>query len=260
MEVPVKNQKGDTVDTINLDDAIFNVAMNQSLVHQALVIYQDNKRQGTSDTKTRGEVSGGGRKPWIQKHTGRARQGSIRAPQWRHGGIAFGPHPRDYHKTLPRRIRRQAVKCALSEKARRGHLVCLDSLDGVEGKTKSMVDLLNNLGVTGPILLVTQEPEEGVIRAARNLKNIWTLPVNLLNAHDLLRRETLIMTVAAARRAEELWANNPHRGWRSARLAAPAGAAVNPPEPAAGETASNGEGTTVPRRRRTRRAGEEAEQ
>jgi large subunit ribosomal protein L4 len=260
MEVPVKNQKGDIVDTINLDNAIFNVPMNQSLVHQALVIYQDNKRQGTNDTKTRAEVSGGGRKPWIQKHTGRARQGSTRAPQWRHGGIAFGPHPRDYHKALPRRMRRQAVKCALSEKARRGHLVCLDSLEGMGNKTKSMAELLDNLGVTGSILLVTQEPEEGVIRAARNLKNIWTLPVNLLNAHDLLRRETLIMTVAAARRAEDLWAKNPYRGWRSARPAAAAGVAVNTPGPAAGETSSAPERPRTRQRRRTPGTGEGAEQ
>jgi large subunit ribosomal protein L4 len=260
MEVPVKNQKGDTVDTISLDEAIFNVPMNQTLLHQALVIYQENKRQGTNDTKTRGEVSGGGRKPWIQKHTGRARQGSTRAPQWRHGGIAFGPHPRDYHKTLPRQMRRQAVKCALSEKARRGHLVCLDNLDGMGGKTKSMVDLLDNLGVTGSILLITQEPEEGVIRAARNLKNIWTLPVNLLNAHELLRRETLIMTVDAARRAEELWSARPHRGWRSARPAA-AGATANASESPASEASPDGEErTTTPRRRRTRAEAQGAEQ
>src|SRR5918992_3236269 len=210
------------------------------------VIYQENKRQGTNDTKTRGEVSGGGRKPWIQKHTGRARQGSTRAPQWRHGGIAFGPHPRDYRKTLPRRIRRQAIKCALSEKARRGHLVCLDSLEGMGSKTKSMADLLDNLGVTGSVLLVTQEPEADVIRAARNLKNIWTLPVNLLNALDLLRRETLIMTVGAARRAEEMWAGSPHRGWRSTKPGAAVGAAVNAPETAADESSSNLEGTTAP--------------
>jgi large subunit ribosomal protein L4 len=249
MEVPVKNQKGETVDTISLDDAVFNVPMNQSLVHQALVIYQDNQRQGTNDTKTRGEVSGGGRKPWIQKHTGRARQGRTRAPQWRHGGITFGPHPRDYHKTLPRRMRRQAVKCALSEKARRGRLVCLDSLDGMGGKTRAMVDLLDKLKITGSILLVTPEPAEDVVRAARNVKNIWTLPVNLLNAHELLRRETLIMTVDAARRAEELWSANPHRGWRSARPAAAADAAATSPN----------EEPTASRRRRTRARAERAE-
>lgn len=216
MELPVKNQQGDTVDTIVLDDAVFDVPMNHTLVHQALVIYQLNKRHGTADTKTRGEVSGGGRKPWAQKHTGRARQGSTRAPQWRHGGIAFGPHPRSYRKALPRRMRRLALKCVLSEKARRGRLVCLDTLDWVDGKTKSMVHLLDRLGVSGSALVVTHEPQEGVIHAAGNLENIWTLPVALLNAHEMLRRETVIMTVAAARWAEQMWAVAPH-GRRGSR-------------------------------------------
>lgn len=210
MELTVKNQQGDTVDTIVVDDAVFDVPMNHAVVHQALVIYQLNKRQGTHDTKTRGEVSGGGRKPWAQKHTGRARQGSTRAPQWRHGGVVFGPHPRSYRKALTRRTRRLALKCVLSEKARRGRLVCLDTLDAVDGKTKSMVQLLDRLGVSGSALVVTYEPEEGVIQAARNLKNIWTLPVALLNAHELLRRETVIMTVAAARWADQVWAVVPH--------------------------------------------------
>jgi large subunit ribosomal protein L4 len=210
MELTVKNQQGDTVDTIVVDDAVFDVPMNHAVVHQALVIYQLNKRQGTHDTKTRSEVSGGGRKPWAQKHTGRARQGSTRAPQWRHGGVVFGPHPRDYRKALTRRTRRLALKCVLSEKARRGRLVCLDTLDAVDGKTKSMVQLLDRLGVSGSALVVTYEPEEGVIQAARNLKNIWTLPVALLNAHELLRRETVIMTVAAARWADQVWAVVPH--------------------------------------------------
>ncbi len=138
MELPVKNQQGRTVDTITVNDAVFGVPMNQSLVHQALVMYQGNLRQGTHDTKTRGEVSGGGRKPWAQKHTGRARQGSTRAPQWRHGGIAFGPHPRDYRVDMPKRMRRLAMKCMLSEKARQGQLVCVDALEPAQGKTRAM--------------------------------------------------------------------------------------------------------------------------
>jgi large subunit ribosomal protein L4 len=218
MELPVKNQDGETVDHIELDDTVFGVPMNPTVVHQALVIYQANKRQGTHDTKTRGEVSGGGRKPWAQKHTGRARQGSTRAPQWRHGGIVFGPHPRSYRMALPRRLRRLALKCALSEKVRRGQLVCLESLEGLDGKTKSMAHLLDKLGISGSALVVTQEPEENVIRAARNLGKIWTLPVNLLNTDELLRRETVILTVAAARRAEQIWAVEPH-GRRGRRIA-----------------------------------------
>ena len=199
------------MDTIQLNDAVFNVPMNPSLVHQAMVIYQTNKRQGTHSTKTRAEVSGGGRKPWIQKHTGRARQGSIRAPQWRHGGVVFGPHPRDYRKAIPRRMRRLALKCVLSDKARQDRLICLESWDGVDGKTKSMADLLQNLQVSGSALVVTLDPEENVVRAAHNLGKVWTLPVNLLNAHELLRRETVIMTVDAARWAEEFLSAAPRR-------------------------------------------------
>ena len=126
MQVVVKNQTGDTLESIELNDAVFNVPMNTSLVHQAMVIYQGNKRQGTHDTKTRAQVSGGGRKPWIQKHTGRARQGSTRSPQWRHGGVVFGPHPRSYRAALPKRMKRQALRCVLSDKARHERLVCLD--------------------------------------------------------------------------------------------------------------------------------------
>ena len=211
MDILLKDQNGDTVDTIQLDDAVFNVPMNHALVHQALVIYQLNKRQGTHSTKTRAQVSGGGRKPWTQKHTGRARQGSIRSPQWRHGGVVFGPHPRDYRKALPRRMRRLALKCVLSDKARQDKLICLDSTDAVDGKTKSMAELLQRLAVSGSALVVTRDVEEKVVRAAHNLARIWTLPVTLLNAHELLRRETVIMTVAAARWAEEFLSTVPQR-------------------------------------------------
>jgi large subunit ribosomal protein L4 len=247
MDVPVKNQSGDTVETISLDDAVFDVPMNPTLVHQALVIYQGNKRQGTHDTKTRGEVSGGGRKPWIQKHTGRARQGSTRSPQWRHGGIVFGPHPRDYHKTLPRRMRRQAVKCVLSEKARTGSLLCVDALDTIDGKTRSMATFLKNLGISGSVLLVTREADQNVAKAAHNLKGIWTLPVNLLNANDLLSRQTLIMTVDAAHQAEDIWAAEPHRGNRRWAAAA-AGAPVSGSAEAGPSSDAEGQ-QTAPRRR-----------
>ena len=210
MKVAVMNINGDTVDTVNLDDAVFSVPMNHTLVHQALVIYQSNKRHGTHDTKTRAQVSGGGRKPWIQKHTGRARQGSIRAPQWRHGGVVFGPHPRSYRKALPRRMRRLALRCVLSEKARQHRLVCVDGMAGVDGKTKSMVSLLANLGVSGSALVVTKDGAGGVVRAANNLEKIWTLPVNQLNADELLRRDTVIITLDAVRWAEQELAAEPH--------------------------------------------------
>ena len=210
MQVAVRNQSGDTIETIELNDAVFNVPMNRSLVHQAMVIYQSNRRQGTHDTKTRAEVSGGGRKPWIQKHTGRARQGSTRSPQWRHGGVAFGPHPRSYRKALPRRMRRHALRCVLSDKARSERLVCLNSMDSIDGKTRSMTGLLERLNVTGSALVVTVEGDQDVVRAAGNLKKVYTLPVNQLNAEALLSRDMLILTVEAARWAEETLAAEPH--------------------------------------------------
>lgn len=234
MELPVNNQNGDTIETIELSDAVFNVPMNHALVHQALVIYQLNLRHGTHQTKTRGEVSGGGRKPWAQKHTGRARQGSTRAPQWRHGGVVFGPHPRSYRKILTRRTRRLALKCVLSDKARQHKLVCLDSTDGIDGKTKSMISLLENLRVAGSVLVVTRQPEEKVVRAAHNLKRVWTLPVDLLNAKDLLGWETVIITVEAARWAEQLLAVEPHGLRERRRRALPAGLGKAQGEPTAG--------------------------
>ena len=219
MQVAVKNQSGETVESIELNDAVFGVPMNPTLVHQAMVIYQGNKRHGTHDTKTRAQVSGGGRKPWIQKHTGRARQGSIRAPQWRHGGIVFGPHPRSYRRDLPRRMRRLALRCVLSDKARQGKLICLDATDTVDGKTRSIADLLQTLGVATSVLMVTREADQNVVRAAHNLKKVWTLPVNQLNAAELLSREAVVMTVDAARFAEEAFAIEPH-GRRGRKFAA----------------------------------------
>jgi large subunit ribosomal protein L4 len=219
MQIPVRNQSGETVDSIDLDDLVFDVPMNKSLVHQAMVIYQSNRRQGTHDTKTRAKVSGGGRKPWIQKHTGRARQGSTRSPQWRHGGVAFGPHPRSYRKALPKRMRRQALRCVLSDKARSQRMVCLDSMNGIDGKTRSMAGLLERLSVSGSALIVTLGTESDVVKAAGNLKKIYTLPVNQLNAETLLARNTVIMTVEAARWAEDTLASDPH-GRRGKKFAA----------------------------------------
>ena len=210
MEVAVRNQTGETVHTIELSDAVFNVPMNQTLVHQAMVIYQGNRRQGTHDTKTRAEVSGGGRKPWIQKHTGRARQGSTRSPQWRHGGVVFGPHPRSYRKALPKRMRRAALRCVLSDKARSDRLLCLNSMDTIDGKTKSMAGLLERLNVSSSALIVTVGTELNVVQAASNLKGIYTLPVNQLNAETLLSRDLLILTEDAVRWAEESLSVEPH--------------------------------------------------
>ena len=226
MQVQVRNQSGETVDSIDLNDLVFNVPMNRTLVHQAMVIYQSNRRQGTHDTKTRAEVSGGGRKPWIQKHTGRARQGSTRSPQWRHGGVVFGPHPRSYRKSLPKRMKRQAVRCVLSDKARSERIVCLDSMDGVDGKTSSMTGLLERLNVAGSALVVTVGAVPEVVRASSNLKKVYTLPVNQLNAEALLSKDIVIMTVEAARWVEDSLASDPH-GKRGRNTVAPVGQDVS---------------------------------
>ena len=266
MQVSVKNQNGESLESIDLNDAVFDVPMNPSLVHQAMVIYQGNKRHGTHDTKTRAEVSGGGRKPWTQKHTGRARQGSTRSPQWRHGGVVFGPHPRSYRAALPKRMKRQALRCVLSEKARRDRLFCLDSMNTIDGKTKSMTQLLANLSVSSSALVITKGTDRNVVQAANNIQKIWTLPVEQLNAQELLSRDLVIMTVEAARWVEETLASEPHgrRGLKVTGGTALADALVAEEvavaEPAVVETAvEEGVSKPKPRRRRAAAAKPEAE-
>lgn len=206
MEIPVRSMQGDVLGTAQVSDAVFGVPMNNSLVHQAMVMYQVNRRQGTHSTKTRTEVSGGGRKPWPQKYTGRARQGSIRSPQWRHGGVVFGPHPRDHRLEMPRRMRHLALKCVLSDKVRQDRLILLDTLTLDAPSTKGLIEVLGNLSVSTSTLIITAEPQTNVILSAHNLKKVWTLPVSQINAESLLKRESVIMTLDAARRAEGLWA------------------------------------------------------
>jgi len=245
MEIPVINSNGDSVGTVSIPDNVFDVAMNRTLVHQALVIYQGNQRQGTHSTKTRAQVSGGGRKPWIQKHTGRARQGSIRSPQWRHGGVSFGPHPRDYRKSLPTRMRRQAVKCVLSEKIRAGNLICINNVDTIDGKTKSMVQLLKNIGISGTALVVTPETNKTLVQASNNIDNIWTLPVGQLNANELLKRKTVLITQDAVEKAGQIWNSIPDRGGRRKPLA------VNTVENVADNTENEPAKPTRTRRRKS---------
>jgi len=212
LELPVRNQRGEVVDTAEVSDDLFGVEMNRSLVHQAMVMYGLNRRQGTHATKTRAQVSGGGRKPWPQKGTGRARQGSIRAPQWRHGGIAFGPHPRDHRLDMPKKMRRGALRCVLSDKVRADKLILVDGLTIDGPSTRGMSDILSSLGASRSTLIVTDGMATNVVLSARNLEKVWTTPVNLLNAEELLRRDRVVMTVDAARRAEELWAaDHPRR-------------------------------------------------
>jgi len=207
MQLPIWNSSGETVDTIEVSDSLFDVPMNQALVHQVAMSHMANARQGTSATKTRGMVSGGGAKPWKQKHTGRARQGSIRSPQWRGGGIVFGPHPRDYSQRIPKKMNRGAIRCLLSQKAREEKLLVVNEIQLGEAKTKEMVKVLSNLGITTPVLIVTPNPQADVIRSARNIGRVKTLPALQINPVDLLHHDRVIITVQAVRRAEEVWAS-----------------------------------------------------
>ena len=200
---------------MEVSDNLFGVPMNGPLVHQALVMYQLNKRQGTSSTKTRAYVSGGGRKPWPQKHTGRARQGSNRSPQWRHGGVVFGPHPRSYRREMPKRMRHRALQCVLSDKLRQDKFFLVDALPVEVPSTKTMIEVLGNLGIEASILIVTEETNHNLVLSARNLKKVWTLPVSLINAEQLLKRDSVMMTLDAVRRAEELWAQETPRRARA---------------------------------------------
>ena len=158
MQLPIKNSSGETVDTIEVSDSLFDAPMNQALVHQVAMSHMANARQGTSSTKTRGMVSGGGAKPWKQKHTGRARQGSNRSPQWRGGGIVFGPHPRDYSQRIPKKMNRGAIRCLLSQKVREEKLLIVNELQLGEAKTKEMTKVLSSLGITTPTLIVIVSP------------------------------------------------------------------------------------------------------
>ncbi|BCV24278.1 50S ribosomal protein L4 [Gelria sp. Kuro-4] len=202
--VPVYNLQGEAVGEIELSDSVFAVPMNSGLIHQAVVRHLANRRLGTADTKTRAEVSGGGRKPWRQKGTGRARQGSIRSPLWRHGGVAFGPHPRSYAQDMPRKMRRLALKVALSEKLRSGGLTVVEDIKLPEPKTKQMVNVLRRLGAPKKALIVTAERDELVDRSARNLPGVLASGALGLNVYDVLNHDRLIITKDAVAKVEEV--------------------------------------------------------
>ncbi len=204
MLVPVYNIEGEQVGEVELNDAIFGIEPNVSVMHQALVRQLANARQGTHSTKTRGEVRGGGRKPWRQKHTGRARQGSIRAPQWVGGGTVFGPKPRSYRKDMPRKMRRLALRSALSVKAAEGQIKILDEFTLPEIRTKRMVEVLDNLGLDGSVLVLLPEPDETVELSARNLPDVKTLRASYLNVRDLLGYETVLVPLASLRIIEQI--------------------------------------------------------
>jgi len=205
MKYQVVDQKGANVRQIDLRDDVFGIEPNVSVVHQALVRHLANARQGTHDTKTRGEVRGSTRKLFRQKGTGRARQGAIRAPHRKGGGIVFGPHPRSYRQDMPKKMRRLAIRSVLSAKARDGELILVDALDFPTPKTKEMLQVLKAVQANGSALIATPVPENGVILAARNIENVFTIPANQLNVGQLLAYRYLVMTLDAARMAEELW-------------------------------------------------------
>ncbi|MCY4530139.1 MAG: 50S ribosomal protein L4 [Chloroflexi bacterium] len=205
MNIEVKNIRGESVEEIEIQDDVFGVPMNAVLVHQVVVGQLANARQGTAKAKTRSEVSGGGRKPWPQKHTGRSRQGSIRSPLWKGGGVTFGPAPRSYRQRTPKKVRRAAIRMTLSDKVRAGNLIVLESLALDSPKTKDFVAMMQALGLERSVLLVGDGADHNALRAGRNVQGVDMLPADLLNAVDVLNHRTLIMTLDAIRKAEALW-------------------------------------------------------
>lgn len=202
MQVPVYNQAGEQVDQVELRDDIFGVEPNQNVMHQALGRQLANARQGTHDTKTRGRVSGGGRKPWKQKGTGRARQGSTRAPHWKGGGVVFGPHPRSYAQRMPKKMRRLALRSALSAKAAEDQIRVIDAWQFQAPRSQEMDQALGNLNCPTTAVILLPGADELVARSARNLDGVKTLHANYLNVRDLLGYDYLVMSRAALRAVE----------------------------------------------------------
>ena len=222
MKLELRNVRGSVLDSVEALDDVFAAPMNAALLHQVIVGQLANKRQGTAKVKTRSEVSGGGAKPRPQKYTGRARQGSIRSPQWRGGGVVFGPTPRSYRQRTPKRMKREAIKIALSDKARARNLIVVDELRLDDAKTKNMAQMLQALKVESSALLVCDAPNDAVQRAARNIPKVRTLPVALLNALDLLNANKVVMTLDAVRKAEAIWGGDFVRRKQSDAVAATA--------------------------------------
>ncbi len=205
-KVSVFDMNGKQVAETELSDAIFGIKPNEAVMHAMVVNYLANQRQGTQSTLTRTEVRGGGRKPWRQKGTGHARQGSIRAPQWVHGGVALGPKPRDYRYSLNKKVRRLAMKSALSVKLQDQNIVVLDSIKMEEFKTKTIVQMLKALNVEGKALIVMPEVDKKVIKSAANIPGIKTALVNTLNVYDILNYDKFIVVQDAVAKIEEVYA------------------------------------------------------
>ena len=205
-KVDVYDIKGKKVSDVELAESIFGIEPNEAIVHSVLVNYLANQRQGTQSTKTRAEVRGGGRKPWRQKGTGRARQGSIRAPQWVKGGIALGPKPRSYKYTVNKKERRLAIKSLLSSKVIENELTVVDKLELAEIKTKTMVKALADLKVEGKTLIVLPENNKNVLMSARNIEGVKTITLNNINVFDLLKYNNLVLPLETVKKIEEVYA------------------------------------------------------
>lgn len=205
-KVDVYNMNGEVVGDIELSDNIFAIDVNESAVHAAVVNQLANKRQGTQSTKTRSEVRGGGAKPWRQKGTGRARHGSIRSPLWVKGGVALGPKPRDYSYSIPKKVKRLALKSVLTSKLKDNDVIVLDELKFDTIKTKKMVNVLSNLKVDDSSLIVLADKDEVVEKSARNLPGVKTALVNTINVYDILKYDKFIITKDAVSKVEEVYA------------------------------------------------------
>ncbi|MGB9840432.1 50S ribosomal protein L4 [Thermovenabulum sp.] len=205
-KVALYNMQGERIGEVELADSVFGQEVKPEVMHQVVVNYLANQRLGTASTKTRGEVTGGGRKPWRQKGTGRARHGSIRSPLWIKGGIVFGPKPRSYKYRLPKKLKRVALKSALSAKVRDNEIIVIDKLEIEQPKTKVMVKVLENLKADKKSLIVLDSPDINVQRSARNIPGVKTITVDTINVYDLLNHETLIMTLDAVKKVEEVYA------------------------------------------------------
>jgi large subunit ribosomal protein L4 len=205
VQVPVHNSLGKVIDNIELSDEVFGVTMNSAVVHQAMLRQNANARQGTVGVKTRGQVSGGGKKPYKQKGTGRARRGSSRSPLIRGGGIIFGPQARSYRQAMPKKMRRLALRCVLSCKISDGEVKIIDNLSFSEPNTKEMGSIVKALNLGPSLMIVTDEPDGNVYRSARNLSGADVLPAYMLNVGDLLTHRQMLISLPAIRKIDEIW-------------------------------------------------------
>ena len=205
MQMPVYSLNGEVVDQIELSQAIFALPFNDAVVHQAMARQLASRRQGTTSTKTRGEVSGSTRKLYPQKHTGRARRGNVRSPLLRGGGVVFGPKPRTYRQSMPKKMRKLALRCLLSAKVREGNVKLVQELDFTGPKTKDMISVLSSLGIDSSTLILTAQSTPNVVKSAANLTKVKVLPSDLTNILDLLSYKMLVATVPAIRNIEQIW-------------------------------------------------------